>query len=82
MGLSGSKPDFSNKIGTGMMPPGDMELEIDADMTMLDLRQVPAALLRVTELARAPVRPFAVSLLGLHASGVIDFHTLVVARGR
>jgi len=42
MGTGGSKPDFSNKIGTGMMPPSDMELEIDADMSMLDLRHAPS----------------------------------------
>ena len=42
MGTGGSKPDFSNKIGTGMMPPSDMELEIDADMSMLDLRHTPS----------------------------------------
>mmetsp|Transcript_38718 Transcript_38718/g.91363 ORF Transcript_38718/g.91363 Transcript_38718/m.91363 type:complete len:257 (-) Transcript_38718:74-844(-) len=39
MGGSSSKNDFSNQIGTGNAgPPGDMELEIDADMPMLDLR--------------------------------------------
>mmetsp|Transcript_31256 Transcript_31256/g.63034 ORF Transcript_31256/g.63034 Transcript_31256/m.63034 type:complete len:257 (-) Transcript_31256:149-919(-) len=39
MGGSSSKPDFTNQIGTGNAgPPGDMELEIDADMPMLDLR--------------------------------------------
>eukprot|EP00286_Rhodomonas_abbreviata_P021461 CAMPEP_0181293390 /NCGR_PEP_ID=MMETSP1101-20121128/3040_1 /TAXON_ID=46948 /ORGANISM="Rhodomonas abbreviata, Strain Caron Lab Isolate" /LENGTH=256 /DNA_ID=CAMNT_0023397975 /DNA_START=288 /DNA_END=1055 /DNA_ORIENTATION=- len=39
MGGSSSKNDFTNQIGTGNAgPPGDMELEIDADMAMLDLR--------------------------------------------
>lgn len=39
MGGSSSKNDFSNKIGTGSMgPPDGGELEIDADMEMLDLR--------------------------------------------
>mmetsp|Transcript_5843 Transcript_5843/g.20624 ORF Transcript_5843/g.20624 Transcript_5843/m.20624 type:complete len:259 (-) Transcript_5843:3455-4231(-) len=38
MGGSSSKNDFSNQIGTGSLPPGSEELEIDADMTHLDLR--------------------------------------------
>lgn len=39
MGASSSKNDFSNKIGTGSMGAGaEQELEIDADMAMLDLR--------------------------------------------
>jgi hypothetical protein len=39
MGGSSSKNDFSNKIGTGSLgAQADQELEIDADMAMLDLR--------------------------------------------
>ncbi len=40
MGSSSSKNDFSNKIGTGSLGQAgpEQELEIDADMVMLDLR--------------------------------------------
>lgn len=59
MGMGGSKPDFSNKIGTGMMPPSDMELEIDADMSMLDLRHTPLARMPAAGLPRDPAAKIA-----------------------
>ena len=79
MGGSSSKNDFSNKIGTGSLgAQADQELEIDADMAMLDLRlkkltSVRDANARV-RCARMPIRCHSYPLLAspLVAATLLD----------